>query len=421
MTEVPFLFFAAAGLLMFRRYLETGRAAWLLGSSAALGYAYLIRQTALLYIAAVAVVLVLRRGIPAARFLAPAGVAVAAYQAWLAATGGPTAAARRKFELLDRIGAEQIVGNSLGLAFYVAFMLLPALVWLAPELPGLWRAARPRSRVIALCAGLALAVAGVAWFGLRYGLGPYLPSAAYHARMPFLLNVLYDTGLGPLTLDPTYYGPPPTPTYPALWRFVTLATAGAVVLLALVLLLGVARRLRDPFILACMLALAFTALFEVVFSHLEEGGLFDRHITAAALPALLLIAAVAESPPPATPRRASRAAAAALIVLFAAFSIAATHDYLAWNRARWELGRVPLERGVDTLAVSGGFEWNAWHNYDVFRARGGVEKVFYWWYDDRAWLIAMAPESGYTVAARRDWFSWVHRRSLPVLLLRRTS
>jgi len=51
------------------------------------------------------------------------------------------------------------------------------------------------------------------------------------------------------------------------------------------------------------------------------------------------------------------------------FCIAATHDYLAWNRLRWELGRGLLAEGVDPLALSGGFEFNAWQTTTPFGAR----------------------------------------------------
>ena len=61
-------------------------------------------------------------------------------------------------------------------------------------------------------------VLGVCWFYSHYTPAEYLPSTPYHSRMPFLLNVLYDSGLGPITLDPAYFGAPPTPIYPRVWE-----------------------------------------------------------------------------------------------------------------------------------------------------------------------------------------------------------
>jgi hypothetical protein len=38
------------------------------------------------------------------------------------------------------------------------------------------------------------------------------------------------------------------------------------------------------------------------------------------------------------------------------------HDWLAWNSARWALGRRAVnERGIDPKDIEGGFEWNGWH------------------------------------------------------------
>src|SRR5262249_2879640 len=102
------------------------------------------------------------------------------------------------------------------------------------------------------------------------------------------------------------------------------------------------------------------------------------------------------------------------------FSIAGTHDYLAWNRIRWEMGNELLTRGVDPLNIAGGFEFNAWHNYDTFRARGHVERVFHWWYDKPVYLISMSLEPGYQLLRRTEYRSWLHRRPLALYLLKKS-
>jgi hypothetical protein len=438
MTEVPFLFCMALALLALERHLATDRTRPLLLCAFALGYGYLIRQTSVLYAAAALAALVVvrapREG-PAARarralaLLAVFGPFVAGYQLWLATHGGPTPAVRRKFELLGRIGAEQLAGNTLAILFYAAFALLPAIAYLAPLAARLWQSSQPWLRRAALAGWSLVALGGVAWFGNRYGAGPYLPSQAFHGRMPYVLNVLYDTGLGPVTLEPTYYGPPPTPTYPRAWTFVTAATALGVVLLGLLATCAGAalarfdleakvNRARAGMLLAGTVAFGLTAGFETVFSHLEEGGLFDRHVLAAVLPLLPALAAAAGAFEAPRSSGASRTAAV-MVLLGGLLAVTGTHDYLAWNRARWELGRALLARGVDPLTVAGGFEFNAWHNYDTFRARGGIETVYTWWRDSQAFLITLEPEPGYRVRERREYRSWVHRRSLPVYLLER--
>jgi hypothetical protein len=42
-------------------------------------------------------------------------------------------------------------------------------------------------------------------------------------------------------------------------------------------------------------------------------------------------------------------------------SVGLMHDWLAWNAARWALGRRAVARGTDALHIEGGFEWDGWH------------------------------------------------------------
>jgi hypothetical protein len=100
------------------------------------------------------------------------------------------------------------------------------------------------------------------------------------------------------------------------------------------------------------------------------------------------------------------------------FCVAAMHDYMEWNRIRWDMGRGLLERGVDPLSIVGGFEFNAWHNYDAFLARGNIASVRHWWYDRRDYIISTSPQQGYDVVEKKEYFSWVHRRPIPLFLNR---
>jgi hypothetical protein len=215
-----------------------------------------------------------------------------------------------------------------------------------------------------------------------------------------------------------------------------LVAAGAVALGLLLTLgfLGRRRRCGRPeqrgMLLFTAMSLLFVILFEITFSHLQEGGLFDRHILTAALPLILLAHLLstankngegAERLPAsaATARLASRIATGLLLAAFAYFGITATHDYLAWNRLRWELGNGLLAQKVDPLSVSGGFEFNGWNNYDTFRERGNIGKVYYWWYDRLDYVITMEPQENYHQLKRLEYYSWLHHKKLPIYLLRR--
>jgi hypothetical protein len=178
------------------------------------------------------------------------------------------------------------------------------------------------------------------------------------------------------------------------------------------------------FLLFAALSFAAVVVFEIVFSHLQEGGLFDRHLLTAVFPMILMFAVIRSELPehPVETRRLDIAGRLMAILITAAaawFCIAATHDYIAWNRIRWAMGRQLLASGVDPLTASCGFEFNAWHNYDAFRSRGNVGKVYYWWYDRKDYLIAMAPQEGYRIELQHSFHSWVHRQEVPLYLLKR--
>jgi hypothetical protein len=438
MTEIPFLFFLALAVYWYVHHLESDKSVYLVLSAAALGYAFLIRQTALLFLLALigSVLLDLRTGWArrirrTVSIAAPAGCLIAGYYAWVIRQGGATAAVHRKLDLLSRTTSRQILGNGYGLLFYLAFMLLPVLLFLIPHLNRLTRGFRVGTRIGIVVGWSAIALSGVLWFQTHAGPG-YLPSTTYHSRMPFLINVLYDSGLGPITLDPAYFGPSPTPTYPKVWLAVTvLAALGSVILassldFSLIRFMSIGKPLRSLFIFSAA-AFAAIALFEVIFSHPQEGGLFDRHILSAAYPVCILLV-LAFFPGEGrgaggSGRTGFWAAFGAGIILagFAAFSVAATRDYMEWNRIRWDMGRALLGRGVDPLGVAGGFEFNAWHNYDTFVARGNIAKVYQWWYDRRDYMITMNPQDGYETMQKKEYFSWVHLRPIALYVIRRDS
>jgi hypothetical protein len=426
MTEIPFAFFTGLGLLFMVRYLETGGIGALIGSGLALGFSALIRQIAALFIAPLFLGLSLPPGSQwrqslrrAVLFIGSTVPFLAVYYLWMARRGGPTPAAQRKFELLSQLTTEQVIGNSYGLLFYACFMLLPLLLYVVPSLHSSWKEAATPFRILSGVGTLLFISLGLWWFQ-GYASPDYFPSRPYHERMPFLLNILYDTGLGPLTLYPTYYASIPSPVYPAVWILVTILVAAGSAVFVLSWLLEGKRDAggRDRTVLFVTGgAFLLIAVFEIVFSHLQEGGLFDRHILAGAYPLALFLAV--------WHRTSAKARATTLLAFLltgglAYFSITATHDYLAWNRIRWEMGNALLAQGVDSLNIAGGFEFNAWHNYDTFRARGNIDRVFHWWYDEPIFLISMSIEPGYRIVRRAEYASWLHRRPIALYLQKRS-
>lgn len=434
MTEVPFLFFIVLALSLYVRYRIASSPGILIASAAALGYAFLIRQTALFFLLALLcavlidvrerLVIRLRHSVWAA---ATFSVFAASYFLWIADRGGSTAAVHNKFELLHLLSQRQIAGNTYGMIFYLVFMALPVWLLLIPCTYRLARSLNKKTRILVLTALPLFIATGLWWYAACCRQSPYLPSIPYHSRMPFLINVLNDTGLGPLTLDPDYDGPSPTPTYPHAWMAVTIVVAAGALLCGLLCTAGMIRRRRlaffqehRPLYAFAGLALICVTFFEIIFSHLREGGLFDRHVLIAAFPFYLLLGLFSSKEEGKSKERMSGIVAlfpaGIAIAALSLFCVAATHDYMEWNRIRWNMGRSLIERGIDPLSIAGGFEFNAWHNYDTYLARGIVKRAHGWWYDKREYTITMLPQAGYDVVQKQEYFSWLHRRSIPLYL-----
>jgi hypothetical protein len=111
--------------------------------------------------------------------------------------------------------------------------------------------------------------------------------------------------------------------------------------------------------------------------------------------------------------------AVASLIFSGAFSIAGTHDYLSWNRARWQaLNNLETEQRVGPDEIDGGFEFNAWYLYDPsYRASPGKS-----WYfvarDD--FMIAFEPVPGFTEMKRYPFQRWLPPGEGSILVLRRT-
>jgi hypothetical protein len=438
MTEVPFLFFVVLATYLYVLYRDTRRTWQLILSAAVLGYAFLIRQTSVFFILALlgAVVtdapVTFRKRIQQCLGVASAfGIFIISYYLWIALRGGSTAAVQKKFEYLQKISSEQIIGNSYGMLFYLVFMSAPIWLFLARPICRLVRDVRGIVRLEILTVLLIAIATGVLWFWANNPHMQYLPSASYHARMPYLLNVLYDSGLGPITLDPAYFGPSPNPIYPRVWTFVTALVAIGVLLCGLLFIIGLIRRQRlrllqeqRPLFIFAGLALLFLIPFEIIFSHLREGGLFDRHVLIVSFPFYLLLGLFSAGEEKSEESRFGFSAllpAGIAIAVLGMFCVAAMHDYMEWNRVRWEMGRGLLQRGIDPLSIVGGFEFNAWHNYDTYVARGNIANVHQWWYDRRDYIISTSLQQGYDVLEKKEYFSWVHRCPISLFLIQDSS
>ncbi|HEX6386756.1 MAG TPA: hypothetical protein VF177_18975, partial [Anaerolineae bacterium] len=236
--------------------------------------------------------------------------------------------------------------------------------------------------------------------------------------MPLSGNILFDIGLGPALLRDVYLlGLPHLPRAPRVfWLAVTAASIiGGV--LAIQHVGAVAfhvikktitrERINDVFpamltLVACILYLALIAVT----------GYLDRY--------LLFILPLFMVGMMATGLQTSRlivGVASLLLLPYGVFSVGATHDYLLWNRARWNALHYLMEDGVSHHDIDGGFEFNGWYSYDpAYRHLPGKS---WWWVHNDEYVLSFGPLEGYRAVERHSYQQWIPFRTGNIFVLRR--
>jgi hypothetical protein len=141
---------------------------------------------------------------------------------------------------------------------------------------------------------------------------------------------------------------------------------------------------------------------------------FDRYLLFV-LPYVLALVALAE---PAVPTHASRMAGLVVLGVMVTYAVAATHDYFAWNRARWDAIHAAERMGATPDTLDGGFEYNGHHRADA-KPDAPPPGRSWWWVKDDRYVVAFGPVQGYDERARFPVRRWLPRTPGHVLLLER--
>lgn len=158
--------------------------------------------------------------------------------------------------------------------------------------------------------------------------------------------------------------------------------------------------------------LSFLILYSGV--HLWSGA-FDRYFLIAIPVLILLIAQAFEF----------QKWKAVLITIFTLsmifFSIAGTHDYLAWNKARWKAIMNLEAIGVTSDDIDGGFEYNGLRNYDRSFVRENDNS--YWWVKDDQFIIEYQYpiRKGYAPHKNYAYPSWLFMKEKRIYVSKRTT
>lgn len=421
MTDVPFHAFCVLAIYFFVGGLQSeSRGAIVFGTVFACA-ATLTRQFGIVLPVAFAVAYWLKQGwrwktllIGALPPLITMGCLLV-YQFWLAAIGQlPQTYSEQSGELIRMFfspeGMQRALRSLAQAALYVGLFLFPWLVLPVRHsgLPG-------RDRALGIGTGAVFAVAMLLVVGsgkpLREALIPYI-----------FQGLIFDLGTGfPILKDILGLWLPHWPKGPlAFWIFVTTLGALGAALIGYFLTLAALDTYRawrtDTLPSRWPVALALTGSLAYFLLIATRTASYDRYFFLF-LPLTMILALRAarvgvESTGP---------AAAVCLVLtlgYGWFAVATTHDYLAWNRVRWDaLDTAMAEGRLNPRNTDGGFEFNGWYLYDPgYRAQPGKS---WWWVDRDDYAIAFGPIEGYEVYECHPFDRWMPIGPQAVLILKK--
>ncbi len=228
--------------------------------------------------------------------------------------------------------------------------------------------------------------------------------------LPLIGNVLFDLGLGPALLRDTYLlGLPHWPAAPReFWLIVTAAAVLGSVLLVRHLASASAQMIAplntEPRAEQARMIFLLSAAV-LYFVAIGATGFLDRYL----IWPLPLLMSLTPAPRNSVYWHSSilpLSVAAALVFLYGLFALGASHDYLAWNRARWQALTDLIEKDhISYRDIDGGFEFNGWYAYDAkYRERPSKS---WWWVESDQYMISFGQMPGYVEKKRYPFERWI--------------
>lgn len=189
-------------------------------------------------------------------------------------------------------------------------------------------------------------------------------------QMPFVGNTLETFGVGPEAFDgySSSLNAGGEAIWNRTWELLTLIgfIGAAVIILYLIpAFLDLTTRWKEdtsdqgwlP-----ILAISAAFIYFVVIGGLNKQYWFDRYLLFL-MPILMMLIIVLSKDSLGEKLPSGMAfTASALLLVYGSFTVAATHDYLLWNRVRWQaLNSLIEDSKVLPEQIYGGFEFNGWH------------------------------------------------------------
>ena len=288
------------------------------------------------------------------------------------------------------------LGNASALIGYLGLFAAGWTFWYC------WRFSR-RTRSVLTIAGVAAGAAAI-WLG---ELPPYLPD-----------NVVDAAGIGPFMLYDATRGIAPLDRGAGLVWPIAGATAAFVAIgLAFAFASSAARAFREGrnadavSVFVLVLLVVYVAPFVVT-------AFFDRYLLFV-LPFVLVLWQRAGRGDVVTHPLLRKSLAAGWIAAVFAWSLTATHDYFAWNRARWDAIHLAEGLGGTAASIDGGFEYNGLERFEI--QHESLEGKSWYWVRDDLYVVAFSNVPGYDEVKSFPVKRWLPRTPAEVKLLRRRS
>nr|ADN14491.1 conserved hypothetical protein [Gloeothece verrucosa PCC 7822] len=233
-------------------------------------------------------------------------------------------------------------------------------------------------------------------------------------QMPLVTNILDPFGIGPLTLRDTFLGFNQLPRPLSLKIFWLVLTAiglvGAALLiyyffLTLKKMLGHAHKFKFKENWLGVLIFSTIIIYAPPILLLQEG-FFDRYLIIL-MPLFLMLVANYQKHFR-IPKLSSRTIAFFLTFLFISggLTVASTHDYISWNRVRWQaLDYLTQELKISPNNIDGGFEFNGWYLYNDEYIL--TPSKSWWWVDKDNYIISFGLLTGYKEIKQYSLSKWL--------------
>ena len=240
-------------------------------------------------------------------------------------------------------------------------------------------------------------------------------------KMPVKGNILNEWGLGPLTLRSTILSSSTIPNYLEIfWSLVTICAAIGGGLLLLFIALSIIEFLFNKTAntdrKSIMLLNNSTAF--IYFLPLGLGYFFDRYLLLLLPLSMIMVLTSIGKIDNFQPIKINSALLS--IALIGIFTIGTTHDYLSWNRIRWQALNDLMQQEISPNRIDGGFEFNGWYlydpNYSIYDARKA--KLVWWWVEQDDYIIDFNKIEGYDVAKQYPLKNWFPFQSDSIFVLR---